>query len=106
MGDIEAECLGDATVTLNKKENRWLIQCDKANFRMYINQKNATGKLLDPSDSVFLNGITLYALSDYLIFNNPRNMVNIKNPKIALNKIPVVEETTETLDDKSIYEKI
>ena len=105
MGDIEAECLGDATVTLNKKENRWLIQCDKANFRMYINQKNATGKLLDPSDSVFLNGITLYALSDYLIFNNPRNMVNIKNPKIALNKIPVVEETTETLDDKSIYEK-
>ena len=104
-GDVQADCFGEATVTLNKKGSSWLIQCDKANFRMYINQKIATGKLLEPTDSIFLNGMTLYVLADYLIFNNPQNIVHIKNDKIVLKEIPFIEETTETLDDKSIYEK-
>ena len=104
-GDIQADCFGEATITLNKKGNRWLIQCDKANFRMYINQKIVTGKLLEPTDSIFLNGMTLYVLAEYLIFNNPQNIVHIENSKIVLKEIPSIEETTETLDDKSIYEK-
>ena len=104
-GDIRSDYFLNANISLSKKENKWLIQCDQATFRMYINKHFLSGKLLDNTDIVFLNGVFLLIFPEFLIINNPNNNVSIQNSSILMKEIPQIHETTEELDTVSIYDK-
>lgn len=82
-------------------DNAWFIEVsDNKNF-IYLNNKSVKKERLYNGDVIFILGLRIVVLGNYMIVNNPNNMVRINSQKlkpIYLQEVALQGEIEEEID--------
>ena len=82
-------------------DNAWYIEVlNDLNF-IYLNNKSVKKERLYNGDVIFILGLRIVVLGNFMILNNPQNMVKINNQKLHamyLNEVAIQNEIEEELD--------
>ncbi len=96
----------NGVLTFTKKNEKWIMQCDKPENAIYVNQKLTSGKLLETGDHLFVHGLNLYVLGSFFAIDNPNQKRKIISSTIQLVQVPMLKESLDDdLDVLSIYDK-
>ena len=78
--------LGDFQLVLNKKENNWELDLVNVKFAVYINNNllKTKNRVLKYGDVIFIYGLKIIIMKDFIEINNPNNQVGV-NAMFAYN---------------------
>ena len=78
--------LGDFQLVINKKENFWEIDLVNVKFAVYINNNllKTKTRILKYGDVIFIYGLKIIVMKDFIEINNPNNQVGV-NAMFAYN---------------------
>lgn len=71
--------LGDFQLVINKKENFWEIDLVNVKFAVYINNNllKTKTRILKYGDVIFIYGLKIIVMKDFIEINNPNNQVGV-----------------------------
>ena len=65
----------------------WIVSAvNDDNYKIYINNARATLKKLKPGDVIFIGGLKIIWMSNFIYVNNPRNILRITGMKLIQDK--------------------
>lgn len=89
------------------KNRQWQIQIADEKTGIFVNKLYVTSAILKPGDIVFLMGLKIVCMGEFLIINNPNNLVSINETILKLKNIMPIDNIpvndNEEIDD---YEEI
>ena len=73
--------LGDFQLVLNKKENNWELDLVNVKFAVYINNNllKTKNRVLKYGDVIFIYGLKIIIMKDFIEINNPNNQVGVNS---------------------------
>ena len=84
-------------------DNAWYIEVlDNKDF-IYLNDKNVKKERLYNGDVIFILGLRIVVLGNFMIINNPNNMVRINNQKFKIINLSEVAFQSEFEEEVDIY---
>lgn len=97
--------LADVQAMLKKVGEDWIITgINDDNYKIYINNSRATLKKLKSGDVVFIEGLKIIWMSNFIYVNNPQNILRITGMKLIndtpseLKDIPPVSEDEKAVE--------
>ena len=93
---------------LKKIGEDWIISCvNDENFKVYINNNRVTLKKLKSGDIIFIGGLKIIWMGNFICVNNPRNSLKITGMKLVNDENTEEEILPVSEDDKytELYDK-
>lgn len=79
---------------LTFQDGRWTIQDINSKYGTYVNNYAVTSKSLEYGDIIFIMGLKIIVMADYIVVNDITNMVGFDSNTFTLMK-PVIQEYHE-----------
>lgn len=86
-------------------DNAWYIELLTDTYLIYLNNKSVKKERLFNGDVIFVLGLRIVVLGNYMIINNPFNMVRVNTKKLRAIALPNIREVMEVEEDLDIYEE-
>ncbi len=86
-------------------ENAWYIEVLTDTHLVYLNNRSVKKERLYNGDVVFILGLRIVVLGNYMIINNPYNTVNINNQKLKPISLGSVSQKNEIEEELDIYDE-
>ena len=86
-------------------DNAWYIELLTDTYLVYLNNKSIKKERLFNGDVIFVLGLRIVVLGNYMIINNPFNMVRVNTKKLRAIVLPNIREVKEIEEDLDIYEE-
>ena len=84
----------------------WNIQNIQENRKVYVNNIAVSNKNLVYGDIIFLMGLKIIVLNNYILINNPNNLVEVNSSYLELVNLTEVQDNPEEDDDTlEVYSK-
>lgn len=106
------ETLEKVQFEIVKKDNLWFLNTSSSNVNVYLNNTHVTKAMLKIGDVIFINGLKIIWMKDFIKINNPKKAISVvglnpyKNNELVNNAelTPVSdEEATTNLYDEDDY---
>ncbi len=94
--------------TLNIKiyyDNAWYIEVLTDTYLVYLNNKSVRKERLFNGDVIFILGLRIVVLGNYMIINNPFNKVRINNTKLKAIRLQEVRSSVDVDEELEIYDE-
>lgn len=88
--------------------DEWVVSTvNDDNYKVYINNNRLTLKKLKPGDVLFLGGLKLVWMNEFICVNNPKNKLKISGMKLIQekNEIESIKEVSEEDKYVELYDK-
>lgn len=86
-------------------QNAWYIENLNDGKYVYLNNKSVTKERLYNGDVIFILGLRIVVLGNYMIINNPYNMVKVNNQKLKKINLMEVVPQSDNEEDLPIYDE-
>ena len=86
-------------------DNAWYIEVFSDTYLVYRNNKSITKERLFNGDVIFIMGLRIVVLGNYMIINNPFNNVRINANKLRAIKLGVASSKSEFDEELEIYDE-
>ncbi|MBR3661175.1 MAG: type VII secretion protein EssC [Bacilli bacterium] len=86
-------------------DKAWFIEVLNEGEYVYLNGKSVTKERLYNGDIIFVLGLRIVVLGNFMIINNPLNMVKINNQKLKIFNLMEVANQSEVEEDSDIYKE-
>ena len=86
-------------------DNAWYIEVLTDTYLVYRNNKSITKERLFNGDVIFILGLRIVVLGNYMIINNPFNTVKINTNKLRAIKLGVASSKSEIDEELEIYDE-
>ena len=98
---INNEYISDNHATLVKDDNGFYIKTNDTKIGIYVNNIKVSSKRLETGDIIFIMGLRMIILNNYIIINNNES-IKINSIKIVKKDLPKNnEKLLETVDDET-----
>ena len=94
--------LGNFNVNI-RYDNAWYIEVLNDSKFIYLNNKSVTKERLYNGDVIFILGLRIVVLGNFMIVNNPFNQVRVNNQKLKPINLSDVVEQREVEEELDIY---
>ena len=84
-------------------DNAWYIEVLNDKSFIYLNNKSVSKERLYNGDVIFILGLRIVVLGNFMIINNPLNMVKVNSQKLKAIYLPEVAEQKEIEEEIDIY---
>ena len=84
-------------------DQAWYIEVLNESKYVYLNNKSVTKERLYNGDVIFILGLRIVVLGNFLMMNNPLNMARINNQKLKQMNLMDTFEQSEVEEDLNIY---
>ena len=84
-------------------DNAWFIEVLTDTYLVYLNNKSVKKERLYNGDVIFILGLRIVVLGNYMIINNPFNTVSINNNKLKPIGLSTVSPKSEIDEELDIY---
>ena len=85
-------------------DNAWYIEVLTDTYLVYLNNKSVQKERLFNGDVIFILGLRIVVLGNYMIINNPYNMVKINANKLKIINLGVASSKNEIDEELYIYD--
>ncbi len=86
-------------------DNAWYLEVLNDTYLVYLNNKSVKKERLFNGDVIFILGLRIVVLGNYMIINNPLNLVSINNTKLKPINLGNVSEKAEIEEELEIYQE-
>ena len=86
-------------------DNAWYIEVLTDTYLVYLNNKSVKKERLFNGDVVFILGLRIVVLGNYMIINNPFNSVSINSNKLKGIRLGSVTSKNEINEELEIYDE-
>ena len=86
-------------------DNAWYIEVLTDTYLVYLNNKSVQKERLFNGDVIFILGLRIVVLGNYMIINNPYNMVKINANKLKIINLGVASSKNEIDEELDIYDE-
>ena len=86
-------------------DNAWYIEVLSDTYFVYRNNKSIKKERLFNGDVIFIMGLRIVVLGNYMIINNPFNTVGINTNKLRAIKLGVASSKSEIDEELEIYDE-
>ena len=85
---LSSNLISSFEASLSLKDNNWYIFDSNAedNFRIYVNQQRVVNRRLKTGDIIFIGGLKIIWMGNYMKINNPGNRVLTSSCRYSLPK--------------------
>lgn len=102
--------IDDVHARLDYQNGTWQIFDNKSNFGVYVDDKKIINNYrLKTGDIVFIAGLKIIVMSDFLLINNINGKVKVNSPLLSVKEpiIPIINERNDSEDDlvRNLYNK-
>ena len=84
-------------------DQAWYIECISESKYIYLNNKSFKKERLYNGDVIFILGLRIVVLGNFMILNNPFNMVRVNGQKLRRINLVEVAAQTEIEEELDIY---
>ena len=103
---LSSNLISASEASLTFKDNSWYIfdSNDEDNFRIYVNQQRVINKRLKTGDIIFMGGLKIIWMGNYMKINNPGNRVLTSSKLQIMQDGPMADNSqfTPTNPDEEI----
>jgi len=92
---------------ITRKNNKWLIENLDVRFGTFLNNQpieNGSAKQIQNGDIIFIMGLKIIFVGEYLFINNPFNEVKFNQASFVLSEKEEVEENFSSNEEKNLSE--
>jgi len=86
--------------TISKDKEYFMIINQNDNQNIYVNNLKIKNQLLKIGDTIFINGLKIIWMEEFIKINNPNNLVNIAGLSILQDNQTVSTKYTETTENE------
>ncbi len=86
-------------------ENAWYIEVLNDTYLVYLNNRSVKKERLYNGDVIFILGLRIVVLGNYMIINNPYNTVSINGNKLKPIGLGTVSPKSEIEEELDIYDE-
>ncbi len=86
-------------------DNAWHIEVLTDTYLVYLNNKSVKNERLYNGDVIFILGLRIVVLGNYMIINNPYNTIRVNSNKLRPINLGVVSPKTEVEEELDIYDE-
>lgn len=97
--------LTDSKVKLTYNNNVWTVDNLNGSNTVYVNEKMVVVEQVSHGDIIFLMGLRIIPMGNYLLINNPNNARSVNGNIFNQYSINIIEPTDEVEEDIELYQK-
>ena len=97
--------LADVQALFKAVGEDWVVSgVNDDNYKIYINNSRATLKKLKSGDVIFIGGLKIIWMSNFIYVNNPRNILRITGMKLIQDEVNELKDIPSVSDDEKVVE--
>ena len=84
-------------------DNAWYMEVETDTYLVYLNNKSVKKERLFNGDVIFILGLRIVVLGNFLIINNPAGVVSVNNQKLRIIRLNEIIPQNEIEEELEVY---
>ena len=94
--------ISEVHASIMKTDSGFILNNMDNNFGTYVNNKKVSNTLLNCGDVIFILGLKIIFMNDFVLINNPNNLINLNGQFFVYDNI-IIRGNTKDSQNEDIY---